>query len=101
MKHLRACATVILLSSAVAHAQQAATVTFTQDFPNSNPSHYEITVTNDGHGTYSSNGQLNENAEPADPTPLTFTLSSTVRDQIFEIAKHTHYFSGKIDSGLK
>ena len=100
MKNFQVCAAVFLFSAA-AYAQQAATVTFSLDFPGSNPSHYHITVANDGRATYSSNGQLNENAEPADLAELPFTISNSVRDQIFQIAKRTHYFSGKIDSGLK
>src|SRR5690349_460628 len=100
MKVFNAIAAIVFLST-VAYGQQSATVTFTLDFAGANPSHYEITVTSDGHGTYSSNGQLSENAEPADPAPLPFTLSNSVRDQIFDIAKRTHYFSGKVDSGRK
>jgi hypothetical protein len=77
------------------------TVSFTLDFPNANPSHYEITVSRDGHGTYSSNGHTNKDAAPADPAPLEFTLSDQVREQIFQLAQRAHYFSGKVDSGNK
>lgn len=74
-------------------------VSYTQDFEGSNPSHYEITVNDDGHGTYSSNGQLSEKAEPADLAPVQFSLSGKVRDQIFDLAKRAKYFDGKVDSG--
>lgn len=77
------------------------TVSFTLDFPNANPSHYEITVGRDGHGTYSSNGQLNKDSAPADPSPLEFTISDRVREEIFQLAQRAHYFSGKVDSGHK
>ena len=76
-------------------------MTFTLDFEGANPSHYRIAVSNDGHGTYSSNGQLNQGAEPGDPETLQFTLSNSIREQIFDLAKRTHYFAGKIDSGRK
>jgi len=77
-----------------------ATVSFSLDFPASNPSHYEITVTSDGHGSYSSNGELEAGAPPGDTAPLPFTVSDKVRDQIFDLAKSANYFSGKVDSGL-
>ncbi len=78
-----------------------ATVSFSLDFPNANPSHYEITISQDGHGLYSSNGQLNQDSAPADPAPLSFTLSERVRAQIFDLTQRAHYFKGKVDSGNK
>lgn len=75
------------------------TVSYTQDFEGSNPSHYEIVISNDGQGTYSSNGQLSEKADPADLAPVQFVISSKVRDQIFDLAKRAKYFDGKVDSG--
>lgn len=74
-------------------------VSYTQDFEGSNPSHYEIIVSNDGHGTYSSNGQLSEKGEPADVRPVQFSISGKVRDQVFDLAKKAKYFDGKVDSG--
>ena len=75
------------------------TVSYAQDFEGANPSHYEITVTRDGHGTYVSNGQLSRDAQPAELTPVAFEVSDVVRNQIFDLAKRTHYFEGKVDSG--
>ena len=93
---------VSLLNCAPACGQQtAATVGFTLDFQGANPSHYEIVVSSDGSGSYSSNGQLSQESEPADPAPLKFTLSGNIRNQIFELAKKTNYFKGNIDSGHK
>jgi len=92
------------LSSAAVRAESghgSATVTFSLDFPGANPGHYEITVGDDGKGSYSSNGQLNKDSEPADPVPLPFTLSDKVREQIFDLAQRAHYFKGKVDSGNK
>jgi hypothetical protein len=77
------------------------TVAFTLDFPNANPSHYEITIDRAGHGRYVSNGQLEKDSSPTDPAPLEFTISNRVRDQIFDLAQRAHYFSGKVDSGRK
>ena len=77
------------------------TVRFTVDFPGANPAHYEIVVPENGPCSYSSNGQLQQDSEPADTTPLQFTLSEAVRAQIFDLARKAHYFAGKIDSGKK
>jgi hypothetical protein len=75
------------------------TVGYTQDFEGSNPSHYELTITSDGHGTYTSNGQLSEKADPAELVPVEFAISDKVRQQIFDLAKRAKYFDGKVDSG--
>jgi hypothetical protein len=87
-----------LCASAAGQAAQA-TVSFSLDFPASNPSHYEVSVAEDGQGSYTSNGQLNRDSDPADPAPLSFTLSDKVRQQVFDLAKRAHYFKGKVDSG--
>jgi hypothetical protein len=91
---------LIALSSAVAQGpRESATVSFSLDFPGANPSHYAVSVAEDGHGSYTSNGQLNKDSDPADPVPLPFTLSDKVRQQIFDLAQRAHYFKGKVDSG--
>ena len=82
-------------------ASSPATVSFSLDFPGANPSHYEISVTEDSRDSYSSNGQLNQDSAPADPAPLPFTVSEKVRQQIFDLAARVHYFKGKVDSGNK
>jgi hypothetical protein len=67
-------------------------VSFTIDFPGATPSHYAISVAHDAHGTYECNLQTGT---------LQFTVSGRERDQIFDLAQRTHYFSGKVDSGRK
>src|SRR5262245_18987252 len=39
-------------------AQQPATITFALDFPNSEPSHYVISISSDGRASYSGNGRF-------------------------------------------
>lgn len=98
------CALLWLVPAALAAPDEqaaSATVSFTLDFPDSTPSHYEIIVNRDGHGSYSSNGQLSRDSQPEDPDKLEFTLSDKVRDQIFDLAQRAHYFAGKVDSGRK
>jgi len=97
--------TIVLISvfaCVAARAQQAgATVGFTLDFQGANPSHYEIVISSDGNGSYSSNGQLDEHSEPADPAALKFTISENIRSQMFDLVKKTHYLKGNVDSGHK
>jgi len=94
--------TSLVFCTATRAEEAKAVVGFTLDFPGANPSHYEISVQNDGQGTYSSNGQLDKTSEPADPAPLKFSVSESARAQIFDLAKATHYLADKkIDSGRK
>jgi len=97
--------TIVLISvfaCVAARAQQAgATVGFTLDFQGANPSHYEIVISSDGNGSYSSNGQLDQHSEPADPAALKFTISENIRGQMFDLVKKTHYLKGNVDSGHK
>lgn len=85
-------------SAFAADAAKNATIRFTLDFPKSNPEHYEITVQEDGHATYSSNGALGNSPDP-DTTPFEFTISDATRQELFDLAKKAKYFTGKVDSG--
>jgi len=95
---------LIFLSAGWAFAADGhgpATVTFSLDFPGANPSHYAITVDEDGAGSYVSNGQLSGDSDAGNSAPLPFTLSDKVREQIFDLTQRARYFTGKIDSGNK
>jgi hypothetical protein len=81
--------------------QSTATVSFKLDFPGAEPSHYEIVIAGDGHGSYISNGKFDDKSDPADPEPLQFAVSENIRRQIFDLAKKSHYFTGNVDSGHK
>jgi hypothetical protein len=90
-----------LLALAVsALAQDTAVVSFTLDFPGSEPSHYIITVSSDGHSNYESDGKLSPDSD-ADPFHLDFSLSPGTSKTIFDLAKRAHYFQGQIDSNKK
>lgn len=101
MRYLQLSLSILLISTAAVAQNANPTVTFTLDFPGANPSHYEIVVNSAGKGSYTSNGQLSHDSEPADPAALEFTVSENIRTQIFDLAKKAHYFEGKIDSGRK
>ncbi len=75
-------------------------MTFTLDFPGSEPSHYVISVSSDGHSTYESDGKLSPDSD-ADPFHLDFAVSPTTSKTIFELAKRAHYFQGQIDSNKR
>ena len=105
-RHVRAVAAVLavaamcvpLLSQVSGGAASSAKVTFTLDFPDSNPSHYSITVDAAGHATYECKGTVASDSEPQ-TYQAEFEMSAASRDHIFEWAKQAKYFSGKIDSG--
>lgn len=95
------CLLLLALGLAVsARAQEATVVTFTLDFPGSEPSHYVISVSSDGHSTYESDGKLSPDSD-ADPFHLDFAVSPTTSKTIFELAKRAHYFQGQIDSNKR
>jgi hypothetical protein len=99
-KYLFAVPLLFAISACAADHDANATIQFKLDFQGSNPSHYEITVTSDGHGSYVSNGVLRE-GESSDPEPLEFVISNSTRQQLFDLAKRAKYFSGKVESGRK
>jgi hypothetical protein len=73
-------------------------VTFTLDFPASNPSHYSIGVDSNGHATYESVVKAADDSDP-DTYRIEFEMTPGNRDRIFQWAKQANYFSRKIDSG--
>ncbi len=79
-------------------AASTPTVTFTLDFPQSNPEHYSIAVDAAGHARYECAGTIADDSEEQ-PYKAEFQLSAGNREKIFEWAKQARYFAGKIDSG--
>jgi hypothetical protein len=86
---------------AAAQAQQAASVSFQLDFPHSEPEHYAITVTSDGHASYDSNGKLSPQSDAGEPFHLEFAVSSSTCSRIFDLAKRARYFQGEVDSNKR
>jgi hypothetical protein len=89
----------VVLWNIFAHAAEPATVTFSLDFPNSDPEHYSIAVQSDGHARYESSGKISADADDRETYQTEFTFSDATRARIFDLAAQAHYFSGKIDSG--
>jgi len=104
----------IVFSSIPAHSQAEApaVVTFTLDFPTSEPEHYSIRVQSDGSGRYQSSGRLsadpagtdspdNDNDNNNDSFDLDFTLAAGTRQKIFQLAAKADYFQKDVDSHHK
>ena len=91
-------APTIAQQTANASAASTAMVTFTLDFPESNPAHYSIAVDATGHARYECVGTIAEDSEEQ-PYRTEFQASAGNREKIFSLAKQARYFAGKIDSG--
>jgi len=74
------------------------TITFTLDFPESDPAHYSLAVDSSGHALYECTAKMQQDSEEQ-TYKAEFNLSTANRDRIFDWAKQAKYFSGKIDSG--
>ena len=95
-----ALATGVLTGQAIpsGNSASAATVTFTLDFPQSDPTHYSIAVDESGHTTYECTVKADEDSEPR-TYRTEFEVTARTRERIFEWTKQAKFFSGKIDSG--
>jgi hypothetical protein len=80
-------------------AAQTATITYTQDFPGSDPAHYSIAVNKEGHAKYESSGKLSNDSDELQTYQYEFELSAKNRGHIFELARQAKYFAGNVDSG--
>jgi len=97
---LRSILCFILCTPLALLARDQAVVTFTLNFPGSEPSHYEISVASDGRSSYDSDGKLSPDSE-GDPFHLDFSMSPETSRRIFDLAERAHYFQGEVDSRKK
>ena len=93
----------ILFSSTFAGSQTEApaVVTFTIDFPTSQPEHYSIRVQSDGLAHYQSSGRRSADSDETDSFNLDFTVAAETRQKIFELAAKAGYFQKDVDSHHK
>jgi len=93
----------ILFSSTFAGSQTEApaVVTFTIDFPTSQPEHYSIRVQSDGLAHYQSSGRRSPDSDETDSFDLDFTVAAETRQKIFELAAKAGYFQKDLDSHQK
>lgn len=81
-----------------AAAQSAPTITFSFDFPQSNPPRYSITVAADGRAHYQCTCSVDASSD-LDTFRSDFEISTANRQKIFDLAKQAKFFTGKVDSG--
>ena len=101
---VRRCAPVLLaamalLGNLLARAADSATITFSLDFPTSDPEHYSISVQSDGSASYECSAKISSESEDYETYQTRFDFSDATRSKIFGLAAQARYFSGKIDSG--
>ena len=76
-------------------------VSFTIDFPASQPEHYSIRVQSDGSARYQSSGRMSADSDETDSFDLKFTAAPETRQKIFELAAKADYFQKDLDSHHK
>jgi hypothetical protein len=92
---------VIAAPQAPTPSEAPAAVTFTLDFPASQPEHYSIRVPSDGASHYHSSGRLSADSEDTDSFDLDFALLPETRQKIFALAAKADYFQKDVDSRHK
>jgi hypothetical protein len=76
-------------------------VTFTLDFPQSQPAHYSIRVAVEGPSRYQSTGRIARDSDETDSFDYDFALSGEMRDKIFRLARSAGHFQRDLDSHQK
>jgi hypothetical protein len=80
---------------------EQATVTFTLDFPGSQPAHYSLQVQSGGGARYQSKNRISPESDDIDTFDYDFTLSAATRTKIFELTAKAGYFEKDLDSHRK
>jgi hypothetical protein len=80
---------------------QAATLTFTLDFPGSQPDHYSLRVESGGKAQYESRSKLSDESEDEDSFKYDFTISPATAQKMFALAAKAGYFHKDLDSHRK
>ena len=110
---------VVCLWSVVGFAQPVPTLTFTLDFPRSDPEHYVIRVQSDGKASYDSRTAMasaatdsgndstdepaagSKDAQASDLFHLDFMLSARTAARVFELAAKARYFQSPLETRHK
>ncbi len=91
----------LLLSALPLLASESATITFTLDFPKSDPEHYSISVQSDGQAKYRCTARISQDSDDTQDYQSDFVFSDATRARIFDLAAQAHYFSAKVETGNK
>ena len=100
-KYQLPCLLLLFSSLAFSQAPDHPVVTFTLDFPGSQPEHYSIRMQSDGAAHYESSGKLSPDSDETDSFNLDFIASAETRQKIFELAAKAGYFQKDVDSHHK
>src|ERR1017187_10739451 len=95
---------LLIFSELLAFSQTAPAppvVTFTLDFPASQPEHYSIRVQSDGSARYQSSGRLSADSDDTDSFDLDFTVVAETWQKIVELAAKAGYLPKDMDSHHK
>jgi hypothetical protein len=94
---------LLVFASVLVYSQTppSATVTFTLDFPQSQPEHYSIRLPSDGPAHYESSGRLSADTDDTDSFDLDFVITPETRQKIFDLTAKAGYFRKDIDSHHK
>ncbi len=76
-------------------------VTFTIDFPDSQPEHFSLLIHADGSSHYQSSGRLSADSDATDSFELAFSVSPAMRQKVFELTARANYFQKDVDSHHK
>jgi hypothetical protein len=79
----------------------SAVITFTLDFPTSQPEHYAIQINSAGSSHYQSSGRISSDSDETDSFDLDFTTAAETRQKIFALAAKAGYFQKDVDSHHK
>ena len=77
------------------------TLTFTLDFPGSQPDHYSLRVASDGKGQYESRTKLSDESEDEDSFKYDFKISPATTQKMLALAAKAGYFHKDLDSHRK
>jgi hypothetical protein len=97
-------ACLLVFLAAFVHSQtnqEQAAVTFTLDFPGSQPGHYSVQVQSDGKARYESSGRAVPESDESDNFDYEFAISPATREKIFDLAAKAGYFQKNLDSHRK
>lgn len=95
-------ACVLVVSTSLCYAQSPpAEVTFTLDFPASQPEHYSIRIQSDANAHYESSGRISADSDEIDSFDLDFTVTPETRQKIFDLAAKAGYFQKDVDAHRK
>lgn len=92
---------ILFAGVACAQGEQPATVTFTLDFPGSQPEHYSVQIQSGGQGRYESSGKVAPDSEESDSFSCPFTVSTATSQKIFALAARAGYFRKDVNAHRK